>query len=127
MYSPIHSVVDVFPVSFTSRLTVDMDPNPGTEPYVISSLASNHLLCLGVGSCLTIVQCEEDQSGMVPPSVLDDMIDIEFEHDVATVCWDETGSCLLVADISGMLHFVTPTSGVIQFSHRVIPGKCIID
>jgi hypothetical protein len=125
MYFPVHNALDVFPLSFTSRLTVDIDPDADAEPYILSSLAANNLLCLGVGSCLTIVKYEETHlGGEVSPSVLDDMVDIEFEHEVASVCWGTAGSsCLLVADVSGMLHFVTPSSGAILFSHRVIPGE----
>lgn len=122
MLFPVHNALDVFPISFTSRLTVDMDPDPNSEPYILSSIASNNLLCLGVGSCLTLVQCEENESGVIPSSVLDDMIDIEFEHDIASMCWGSNGACLLIADVSGMLHFVAPSSGTILFSHRVIPG-----
>ena len=122
MNIPVLNAVDVFPVSFSSRLTVDMELDPEAEPHIISSLSEDHLLCLAVGRCVTIVQCEEDDNGAIPSSVLDDMIAIEFDKDIASVCWAATGSSLLVADVSGVLHFVTATTGDILFSHRVIPG-----
>ena len=122
MHFPVLNALDVFPVSFSSSITVDMDPDQDAEPYIISSLSSNNFLCLGVGTCLSILKYEEDQNGSVPPAVLDDMVDIEFEHDIASVCWGTEGSCLLVADTSGIIHFVNPTSGAILFSNRVIPG-----
>lgn len=122
MFVPVHNVSDVFPLSLTSRLTVDMDPNPDADPNIISSLSSTNLLCLGVGCCLTVVKYEESQGGIIPSSVLDDMIDIEFEHDVASLCWGSGGNCLVVADVFGMLHIVAPATGDILFSHRVVPG-----
>ena len=118
MHLPIHDVVDVFPVSFSSSLTVDVEPEPDVSPHILSSYAKNGLICIGVGKCLTIVDGREG------PDRLEDIVDIEFEHDIASITWDPEGSCLLVADKSGLLHFVTPTSGTILFSHRVIPGKC---
>ena len=134
MHSPIHSIAKVLPVEFKTRLTLEVEVEEQEQtgkkeidanddsPEVIAALSCKDVLCVGVDNCLTIVECKENDIGEVPSSALDNLVDIEFESTISTMCWDANGSCLIVSDLSGMIHFVG-ANGTILFSHQVVPGK----
>lgn len=43
---------------------------------------------------------------------------LDFDNDISALCFDPTGSCVIVGDTMGYLHFVTSFGSVI-FSHRI--------
>ena len=55
-------------------------------------------------------------------TTFENVVDIELDNIIDSVCWGDSASCLIAADVCGSLHFITP-SGELLFSHRILPSK----
>jgi hypothetical protein len=49
--------------------------------------------------------------------------ELEFDSELISACWDLSEGCVVVADVGGSLHLVTPT-GSLLFSKKIVAGRC---
>ena len=54
---------------------------------------------------------------------LEYVTELEFEGCIQCMAWDPSGSCILVAQSNGIIHFVS-REGKVILSHRVLSRKC---
>lgn len=88
------------------------------QSEVIASVCEKaHRIAFGSKTLLSILSIPNNQS-KYDPHYHD--AELEFENNIQVTAWDEIGSCLIVGDSGGMLHFVD-SKGSLIFSHRVLP------
>lgn len=100
-----------FPFEECARIGVDASVKHNS---VVSSSNKYQAVCSGVA--LTIFETSA--------TFAEDTIkaDLEFDAELLAACWDLTESCVVVADIGGSLHLVTP-EGTVLFSKKITAGK----
>ena len=77
--------------------------------------ASSTILALSVENSLSL--CE-----VGPAELADPLIEVDFDHELVSLAWDLSESCLVVGDSGGSVHLLT-ASGLIVFSKKIIAGE----
>lgn len=94
-----------------ARIGIELSVN---HTRIVSSTAKFQAVCSG--TALTIYANSSTFSEDAIQS------DLEFDHELIGACWDLSEECVVVADVSGSLHLVTP-NGKVLFSKKIVAGQ----
>lgn len=78
---------------------------------------SNTTLALSIENSLSLYE-------VGPLQLSDPLIEVDFDHDIVSLAWDLSESCLVVGDCGGSVHLVT-SNGLIMFSKKIVTGKIL--
>eukprot|EP01031_Cornospumella_fuschlensis_P026654 gene26654-32208_t len=87
---------------------------------------SENAIALACGTSLLLANCESNASLEPDSSALDSndfaslQAEIEFEHNLSSITWDNQGSCLAVYDSGGTVHLLKRDGGI-AFSKKILP------
>lgn len=82
--------------------------------------ASSTTLALSVENALSLYEVDPCAAELADP-----LIEVDFDHDVVSLAWDLSESCLVVGDSGGSVHLLT-ASGLIVFSKKIVAGEPFI-
>ena len=94
-------------------LSISSFPSVPKEFKPITSLCQlTNTIAIGLNTCLIIAGVSDFAKS--PESI----IELEFTHEISSLCWDLDGRCLIVGDFANTLHFVS-IEGAILCSYPV--------
>ena len=92
-----------------------VDVGEATRYNLVCASSSN--LALSVENALSLYEVDPCAAELVDP-----LIEVDFDHDVVSLAWDLSESCLVVGDSGGSVHLLT-ASGLIVFSKKIVAGE----
>jgi hypothetical protein len=93
---------------------IQVDQEEANPKSIVYTSYGRGYLAVATGTVMTIAT----SAG----TTFENVVDIELDNIIDSVCWGDSASCLIAADVCGSLHFITP-SGELLFSHRILPSK----
>ena len=96
---------------------IKVDQEEANPNSIVYTSYGRGYLAVATGTVLTIATSAR--------TTFENVVDIELDNFIDSVCWGDNASCLIAADVCGSLHFITP-SGELLFSHRILPSKYLL-
>ena len=79
---------------------IKVDQEDGSPRSIVYTSQGRGHLAVATGAVMTIAT----STG----TAFENVVDIELDNIIDSVCWGDSASCLIAADICGILHFITP-------------------
>ncbi len=95
-----------------ATLELDRDAAESAKPVTCAALG---IIVYSCGSLVTLIDSKASGEDVV-------IAELEFDQSIIVMCFEPTGSLVVLGDSAGSIHFVT-TQGLLVYSKRVIQGS----